>query len=419
MQPGHLGVKVAFGLGARVLNSAHEVFDFRRAVPPQMALHQECQRGVEWEAVPVETENSPEGLLRQRLGEVTGDQYDHIDFEGGSGSLSKPLRSTLAKLHVVLGHVSNAKLKRMLHLNGAKDHILRAAGDLRCQICQSVIPPRPSPKAAYDRPTRFNERVVVDVFYVWDAAKVKYAVVHAVDAFALYQVTTLMHTARADLVAHFLKNYWVGVFGPPEVLMSDGGNEFAAETESLLRAYDVFHEVVPPAAKWRMGLAERHGAVLKLLIMKTVHATTAKGYNSETKECVMAATAARNRQMRVSGFSPTQIVLGKDVAIPSSLLSQLEKGHFKYVLNQDLAFVEARRRNEQIRQAAEQAFIWADSSDTLRKAINAKSRHPRLEMLYEGATVYFYDPPGTRKGLPNSRPRCVVRTGCSGSVRKA
>ncbi|CAE7425559.1 psaC, partial [Symbiodinium necroappetens] len=347
-------------------------------IPPDMTLHQECSGQVEWEAVPVEIENSPEGLLRQRLGEVTGDQYDYIYFEG---------------------HVSNAKLKRMLHLNGAKDHLLAAAGDLRCQVCQSVVPPRTVPRAAYDRPSRFNERVVVDVFFIWDSAKTKYAVVHAVDAFALYQVATLMHTARADLVGHFLKNYWIGVFGPPDVIMSDGGNEFAAETEGLLRAYDIFHEIVPPAAKWRMGLAERHGAVLKLLIMKTVQATTAKGY-SETKECVMAATAARNRQSRISGFSPTQIVLGKDVAIPSSLLGQIEKGHFKYVLNQDLSFDEARRRNEQIRQAAEHAFVWADSSETLRRAINSRSRHPRLEMLYEGATVYYYDPPASRRGLP-------------------
>ena len=130
-----------------------------------------------------------------------------------------------------------------------------------------------------------------------------------------------------------------------------------------------------------------------------MYAVTAKGY-SETKECVVAATAARNRQARVSGFSPTQIVLGKDVAIPSSLLEQLHKGHFKYVLNQDLSFDEARHRNEQIRQAAAQAFIWMDGHETLRKALNAKSRSPKMEMLYEGATVYFYDPPDSRKGLP-------------------
>ena len=261
------------------------------------------------------------------------------------------------------------------------------------------VPPKAAPKVAYAKPQRFNESVVTDVFFIWDADKVKYAVVHAVDAFSLYQVATLMKTPRSDHVAHFLKNYWIGVFGPPEVVMSDAGTEYAAETESLLRAFDVYHEMVPPATKWRMGLAERHGAVLKLLVMKTVYSTSAKGY-SETKECVMAATAARNRQAIISGFSPTQIVLGKDVAIPSSLLEQLHKGHFKYVLNQDLAFDAARRRNEQIRQAAEQAFIWMDGSETLRKALNAKSRHPRMEMLFEGATVYFYDPPSSRKGLP-------------------
>ncbi|CAE7341218.1 RE2, partial [Symbiodinium sp. KB8] len=383
----------------KVLDSSHETLELRKGPPTHCVWHQECAVGAEWEAVPVEVEPSPEGQLRQRLGEATGDQYDYIYFEGASGALSRQVRSTLAKLHVVLGHVTNDKLKRMLHLNGAKQHLLDAAGDLRCQVCQKVTAPKPPPRVSYERPQRFNQRVVTDVFYVWDANNTKYAVVHALDAFALYQVATLMPTARADLVAHFLKNYWLAVFGPPEVLMSDAGSEYAAATESLLRAYDVYHEVVPPGTKWRMGLAERHGAVLKLLVMKTIHATTARGH-SETKECVVAATAARNRQMRISGFSPVQIVLGKDVTVSSSLLEQIERGHFRYVLNQDLAFDEARRRNEQIRQAAEHAFVWMNGHETLRKALNAKSRHPRMEMLYEGAQVYFYEPPSSRKGLP-------------------
>ena len=46
-----------------------------------------------------------------------------------------------------------------------------------------------------------------------------------------------MPTAKSDLVAHFMKNYWIGVFGPPDVFMSDGGSEFAAVTESLMRTY--------------------------------------------------------------------------------------------------------------------------------------------------------------------------------------
>ena len=129
----------------------------------------------------------------------------------------------MAKLHVVLGHVSTAKLKRMLHLNGAKDHIISAAGDLRCQVCQMVTGPNAPPKAAYDRPQRFNQRVVADAFFTWDSDNVKYAVIHAVDAFSLYQAASMLPSVRSDRVAHFLKNHWIGVFGPPEIVMTDAG----------------------------------------------------------------------------------------------------------------------------------------------------------------------------------------------------
>ena len=52
-----------------------------------------------------------------------------------------------------------------------------------------------------------------------------------------------------------------------------------------------------------------------------------------------------------------------------------------------------------------------DGSETLRKALNAKSRHPRMEMLFEGATAYFYDPPASRKGLPKRLQDQVAWTG--------
>ena len=136
----------------------------------------------------MEVERSPEGLLRQRLGEVTGQRFDYIYFEGASGSLSRQLRSTLAKLHVMLGHVTNTKLKRMLYLSGAKDHILNAVTDLRCQVCQTVLPQTPAPKVSFDKPQRFNERILSDVFFVWDSAGEKYAVAHVIDAFSLYMI---------------------------------------------------------------------------------------------------------------------------------------------------------------------------------------------------------------------------------------
>ena len=69
-----------------------------------------------WESVPVEIEDSPEGQLRQQLELADGKRrYDYISFNGSSALQPKRLRSTLAHLHVALGHISNEKFQRMLH----------------------------------------------------------------------------------------------------------------------------------------------------------------------------------------------------------------------------------------------------------------------------------------------------------------
>ena len=115
---------------------------------------------------------------------------------------------------------------------------------------------------------------------------------------------------------------------------------------------------------------------------------------------MVSAAAARNRQARVAGFSPTQIVLGKDVAIPSSLLDQLEKGHFRYVLNQDLAFNEAGGETSRSAMRPSKAFIWMDANETCERRSMRRQGNPRMEFLYEGANVYFYEPPASRRGLP-------------------
>ena len=111
----------------------------------------------------MEIEQSSEKLLRQRLGEVTGDQYDYIYLEGGSGGLSRQLHSTLAKLHVALNGMFV-----LWHLQKADETVIRAAGDLRRQICETVAPPKSAPlRFAFAEPQRFNDRVVMDVFFIW------------------------------------------------------------------------------------------------------------------------------------------------------------------------------------------------------------------------------------------------------------
>ena len=351
-----------------------------------------------WEAVPVEVEDTPEGQLRQQMALHDFDnKYDYISFAGAAAMLSKKMRSNLAHLHVALGHPSNDKLARMLAQNGAKETVLEAAKQLKCQICLQVQSPQATPKASFNRPMGFNERLVSDTFYIWDADGKKFAVTHLMDAFSMYMVALAVQDAAATATVELLRDKWFSVFGPPSILMTDQGPEYRGVVEQLLRTFAVFHDMVPPTAHWRMALAERHGAVIKLLLMKIVKEMTARGID-DMQTAVTAAVSARNRQARVGGFSPIQLVFGKDTSIPSHLMEALS-GQFKFQLANPTTVEDAFRRSADMRKAATDAFQWLEANEALRRAAGSRARLPRLELLTEGAQVMFWEPPAHRRGM--------------------
>ena len=296
-------------------------------------------------------------------------KYDYISFVGSNATLSRKMRSTIAHLHVALGHIGADKLCRMLSLNGAKESVITAVKNLRCGVCSQVVSPTPPPKASFKRPTSFNERVCMDTFYVWDAQSLKYAVTHLVDAFSLYQVAIVSKDPSAATTTRLVRDRWIGTFGPPMTLMTDGGTEFSGTLESVLRTFQVYHDIIPPTAHWRMALAERHGAVLKLMIMKIVKEKTVMGLE-EMKSAVTCATAARNYQARVSGFSPVQLVLGRENPMPDNIMDVLEKGHMMYHLTDPMNVEDSMRRTLDIKRSAEEAFGWLQAHDALKLSLN-------------------------------------------------
>ena len=363
-----------------------------------VALHTPTPDNRTWETVPVDVEQTPEGQLRQQMQTFeNGTRYDYINFAGSSALLSRGIRSTLAHLHVALGHLSNTKLKRMLQLNGAKPEILSAVDDLQCQICNQVVAPTATPKAAFARPMIFNDRLVADTFYIWDSSGQKFAVTHLLDAFSLYQVAHAVQDASADESAKLIRDRWIAVFGPPTTLMTDQGPEFRGVLEQLLRRFAVYHDMVPPSAHWRMALAERHGAVLKVLLMKVIKELTIHGLD-ELQTAVVSVCASRNRQARVSGFAPIQLVFGKDTSLPENLMNTLA-GQLQFQLSRPSTVEESFVRANQIRKAAADAFQWMEANDALKRAAGSRSRLPKLELLTEGAQVMYWQPPAHRRGL--------------------
>lgn len=155
-------------------------------------------------------------------------------------------------------------------ISGAGELILRAARNLRCQVCAMVQPPRDArcTTVSYNRPNVFNERISGDTFFVWDIEGNKFAVTHFLDELTDYHVGDCALNPDSTFSVGVLRDQWYGTFGPPDILLTDGGMEFAALNELM----GVIHEIIPEGAKWRLGHAERHGSILKIMTMKMVQA---------------------------------------------------------------------------------------------------------------------------------------------------
>ena len=351
-------------------------------------------------ALPVEPVPTPEGEMRRQMEKFDncGSRYDYVYFEGEARQVPQRIRQALAHLHVALGHPSMERLVRMLVVSGSSASVLKAAKGMNCQVCQSVKPPGAEPKVSGQRVTRFGDKVLSDSFYVWDGRGERFNVTHVIDALTEYHIGTVSKQPSAQFTAEILQDKWCAIFGPPEILQTDGGLEYADVVQRISRILDFRHEVVPPGAKWRQGQVERHGGIVKLMIMRTVNTVHAVGLE-EMKLVVAACFSAKNRMANRAGLSPPQAVTGRNTSVPLSIMDQLATGCVKQAVNEELVTKDALRRSERIRAAACDSFHWIDSNEVLRRALHARSRPPKLEMLQEGATVYVYDPPPARRGL--------------------
>ena len=386
------------GLWRYVLTCASAVLVQRQGLATWNGLAEPVPED-EWFVAPVANSQLPEEELRRVLAQIgkTGERYDYVTFEGAAAQLPRNVRTSVAHLHSSLGHPGNDRLVRMLVLSGATEDVLTAARSLRCQVCASVRGPANDPQVSCLKPKMFNAALSGDSFFIFDSEGTKFGVVHYIDGLTDFHVGQCFSQPNSSRAARVLRDSWCGIFGPPDVLRTDGGTEFQGAVSVLNELFGVPHQVIPEGAKYQLGQVERHGGVLKIMMMKMIDALQLKGLE-DMRMGVAAALAAKNRLVTGAGVCPMQAVTGRASPLPLSLMNQLCSGKVKYRLNQSLEEDEALQRADRIRLGAQDAIQWIDAQSTLRRAMNAKSRPPNLEMIKEGATVYVYEPPQSRAG---------------------
>ena len=132
---------------------------------------------------------------------------------------------------------------------------------------------------------------------------------------------------------------------------------------------------------------ERHGQILKDMLSR-MDTQKPIATLSEFDECLAQRFSAKNALVRVRGFSPEQLVLGKSVRVPASLTSCDSVASHELAVSEGME-AESFRQNLARRAAARQAFHESDNDDAMCRALLRRSNPFRGPFL-QGQWVLYW-----------------------------
>ena len=310
-----------------------------------------------------------------------------ITFDIPKGrKLESTTKSLLRKLHCNLGHPSKVDLQRFMRNAGAKQELVEAAGWIECSACAKTQRPR------LHRTTRippsdlqFNDEVLVDCFHLKDAKKKGYWFFSILDRATMYhQACVIEDHSPKTFVSHFFEK-WIRWAGNPGEITIDmergfGSQEFAnAMGEAGIHVFSIAGQ-----AHWQHGKIERHGAILKDMMSKTIIQAEVTGKRRLDWLCV-EVSMAKNSLIREHGFSPSQLVFGRDPRCYGELVENGEPCSLHLSVGDRNSQIAQRMK---YRHVARQEFIKCQSNEMMNRTARNRTRSWKEPSI--GDRCFFY-----------------------------
>ena len=180
------------------------------------------------------------------------------------------------------------------------------------------------------------------------------------------------------MIIDLIFKHWIALFGTLNRFLSDNGGEFNDELyKEMAELLNI--EVLSTAGEslWSNGITERHNAIISNMLERILEE------NKCSMEVALAwAVSAKNSLQNVYGYSPNQLVFGKNPSFPT-------------VLNNDPPSLESSTASEVVAEhlnalhAARKAYITSESCEKLRRAMKHRVR-PATSLVYQTGDVVFY-----------------------------
>ena len=289
-------------------------------------------------------------------------------------------KKSLLKLHKQFGHASTERLTKLLNNAGNRDkETMNLLSEViqKCEICVKNKRPPPRPAVGLPLATDFNEVVAVDLHEI-EKSKLWY--LHIIDEFTRFSSGAIITSKRPTVfVRCFIKN-WIGIHGAPRKLYSDNGGEFSNdEVRDMCQNFNIEIKTTAAYSPWSNGLLERHNYTLTEILRKVK-----SDQNCDWDVALHWALMAKNSLANNHGYSPYQLVFGRNPKLPSILCDKapaLEAKTYSSTVADHINTLHAARK----------AFVEAESSERLRRAIRKNTRH-LPEKYVTGEKVYYKRP---------------------------
>ena len=232
-------------------------------------------------------------------------------FQGNS---DEEVKKKALKLHRQFTHPPPSRLKKLLQDSGVKDKNVFKHIDLvskECETCQRLKKPPDRPVVGFPLATEFNEVVALDLKQL----KSGIYVLHFIDHATRYSAGCIIRNKRKETIVDSILRQWIQWFGPTKKFLWDNGGEFFNdEVIELAERCNITILATAAESPWSNGVCERHNAIIAANIHKIRLDT-----GCSVEVALAWALCAKNCLANVHGFSPNQLVFGRNPNLPNIL----------------------------------------------------------------------------------------------------
>ena len=146
---------------------------------------------------------------------------------------------------------------------------------------------------------------------------------HMIDEFSHYSNAVIIKSKQPAVIIQNLIQNWISLFGSPMKIFSDNGGEFSSEElTDFCENFNIKISTSAAESPWSNGICGRHNAILTELLLKIK-----EDIHCSWDIALAWAVNAKNSFINVSGFSPHQLVFGRNINLPNAINDQLSAGY--------------------------------------------------------------------------------------------